>query len=47
MSPVWGFQTLGALVEHVPVPLLGLVLVFYANGDSRTKAERLSLKYLS
>lgn len=28
-NPAWEFQTIGALVERVPVPLLGLVLVFF------------------
>ncbi len=47
MNPVWEFQTLGALVEHVPVPLIGLVMVFYGEANGRTKAEKFSLKYLS
>lgn len=34
-NPAWEFQTLGALVERVPVPLLGLALVFYGEADFR------------
>lgn len=47
MNPTWEFQTIGALVERVPVTLLGLGLVFYAEADFRSKWERLPLKFLS
>lgn len=47
MDPTWEFQVIGDLVERVPVPLLGLGLVFYTEGDFRSKWERLLLKFLS
>lgn len=47
MNPVWEFQTLGALVERVPVPLIGLVLVFYGERNYRAKWEIPLLKVLS
>ncbi|MDF5733678.1 MAG: HpsJ family protein [Rhizonema sp. PD38] len=47
MNPVWEFQTLGALVERVPVPLIGLVLVFFGELYSRTKWEFPILKVIS
>jgi hypothetical protein len=47
MNPVWEFQTLGGLVEHVPVPLIGMALVFYGEMYARNKREILILKGLS
>jgi hypothetical protein len=47
MNPVWEFQMLGALVERVPVPLIGLVLVFCGEPNLRAKWERSILKFLS
>lgn len=47
MDPVWQFQTLGQLVERVPVPLIGLVLVFYSARDWTDKWERPLLNALS
>jgi len=47
MNPVWEFQTLGGLVEHVPVPLIGMALVFYGEMYARNKQEILILKGLS
>ena len=47
MNPAWEFQTFGALVERVPVPLIGLVLVFFGEMNSRTKWEFPILKLLS
>ncbi|WP_171975779.1 MULTISPECIES: HpsJ-like protein, cyanoexosortase A-associated [Brasilonema] len=47
MNPVWEFQTMGMLVEKVPVPLIGLVLVFFGELHSRTKLEIPVLKFLS
>ncbi|OUL26507.1 HpsJ family protein [Nostoc sp. 106C] len=47
MNPVWEFQTFGALVERVPVPLIGLALIFYGELHSRSKWEFLSLKLIS
>lgn len=47
MNPVWEFQTFGQLVERVPVPLIGLVLVFFGEMNSRSKWEFPILKLLS
>ena len=47
MNPTWEFQVIGSLVERVPVPLLGLGLVFYGAADFQSKRERLPLKFLS
>lgn len=47
MNPAWEFQTIGALVERVPVPLIGFALVFYGESQSRNKWEIPVLKLLS
>jgi len=47
MNPAWEFQTLGQLVERVPVPLLGLALVFLGERDQRSRWEPLVLNILS
>ena len=47
MEPVWQFQTLGKLVEQVPVPLIGIVLIFYGSRNSWAKWEQSLLKLLS
>ncbi|MGI8500633.1 MAG: HpsJ-like protein, cyanoexosortase A-associated [Hassallia sp.] len=47
MNPAWEFQTFGALVERVPVPLIGLVLIFFGELNSRSKWEFPILKLLS
>ncbi|MEC4814666.1 MAG: HpsJ family protein [Scytonema sp. PMC 1069.18] len=47
MNPAWEFQTIGALVERVPVPLIGFVLVFFGERYARTKLEIPILKFLS
>lgn len=46
-NPAWEFQTIGALVERVPVPLLGFILVFFGEQYFRTKIERPVIKVLS
>lgn len=47
MNPVWEFQIIGAIVERVPLPLLGFVLIFYGAENFRSKWEVLLLKILS
>ncbi len=47
MNPVWEFQTMGALVERVPVPLIGLALVFFGENSGRSKRAGITLKVLS
>lgn len=46
-DPAWELQTIGALVEHVAVPLLGLLFVFYRNQGYILKWERHLLGVLS
>jgi len=43
-DPLWEFQMVGALVERVPVPLLGLVIIFQ---DKATEREQTILTLLS
>ncbi|KAF3891167.1 hypothetical protein DA73_0400027420 [Tolypothrix bouteillei VB521301] len=47
LNPGWEFQTIGTLVERVPVSLIGFVLVFFGELHSRTKLEISILKTLS
>lgn len=47
LNPVWELQTIGALVERVPVPLLGLALIFFGEEYDRSGREDLVLKFLS
>lgn len=47
MNPSWEFQTIGALVERVAVPLIGFVLVFFAGLNERGRVEVIVLKILS
>lgn len=46
-DPLWEFQTIGALVEHVAAPLLGLMFVFYRHEGYIGKRERNFLGFLS
>lgn len=46
-NPGWQFQTAGGFVERSAVPLIGFILVFYQNQESRKKRELLILKLLS
>lgn len=47
MNPIWEFNTMGAIVERIPVTLLGMVLVYYGERDARTPIESFLLKWLS
>ena len=47
MNSNWEFQTFGALVERVAVPLIGFVLVFFAGLNERGKKEEIILRFLS
>jgi DNA-binding transcriptional MerR regulator len=47
LDPTWEFNTVGALVEHTPVPLFGLILIFYGQAEFRPKLEFYLLKILS
>ncbi|MBD2209475.1 hypothetical protein H6G27_06255 [Nostoc linckia FACHB-104] len=46
-NAVWEFQMLGALVEHAPLPLIALILVFFGERIYRDKREIYLLKILS
>ncbi|MGB7414768.1 MAG: HpsJ family protein [Thermosynechococcaceae cyanobacterium] len=43
-NPEWEFKTIGSLVERVPVPLIGLALVFYGGLRYRRPLEKLCLR---
>ncbi|MBU7586141.1 MAG: HpsJ family protein [Nostoc sp. TH1S01] len=47
MNPVWEFQTFGAIVERIPVTLIGLALVFYGELQARAKWEFFTVRLLS
>ncbi len=47
MNSAWEFNTFGAIVERVPVPLIGLALVFHGNLHSRSQWEIPSLRFFS
>ncbi len=47
MNPVWEFETMGAIVERIPVPLLALGFIFFGDSQLRGQWERLLLKVLS
>ncbi len=47
LNPVWEFQTLGQLVERVPVLLIAFALIFFGGGQSRGPKEKLVTVVLS
>jgi hypothetical protein len=47
MNPWWEFQTMGAVVERLPLTLLGMVLVYYGIRGDRPAIETTILKLLS
>ena len=47
MNPNWEFQTIGALVERVAVPLIGFAFVFLAGLNERGNREGIILRILS
>jgi hypothetical protein len=47
MNPLWEFQTIGAMIERIPVSLLGMVLIFYGERSDRAPIETIILKALS
>ncbi|MFM2311268.1 MAG: hypothetical protein RLZZ04_544 [Cyanobacteriota bacterium] len=47
MNPLWEFQTIGAVIERIPVTLLGMVLIFYGERSDRAPIEVITLKVLS
>lgn len=47
MNPTWEFQAFGQCIERVPVLFLGLVLIFFGEGNPRGKIERIFVRLLS
>jgi len=47
MNPVWEFRSIGAIVERIPVPLIGLVMVFWGEQEYRRPGEKHILKGLT
>ena len=47
MNPLWEFQTIGAIIERIPVTLLGMVLIYYGERSDRAPIEAIILKVLS
>lgn len=47
LDPGWQLQTVGSLIERVPIPLLGLALVFFGEYYDRISIEKGLLKGLS
>lgn len=47
MNPVWEFQTIGSIIERIPIILLGIAFVFWGERENRTPIETILLKWLS
>ena len=47
MNPAWELQIIGALVERIPVTLLGIALIYYGERSDRNPIEVFLLKWLS
>ena len=47
MDPVWEFETMGTIIERIPVTLLGVVLIYYGERSDRAPIETLLLKISS
>ncbi len=47
MDPVWEFETMGAVIERIPVPLLAIALIFFGELQFRSKWERPLIKVIS
>lgn len=47
MNPTWEFETMGTIIERIPVTLLGVVLIFYGERSDRAPIETFLLKLLS
>ena len=47
MDYTWEFQTIGTIIERIPLTLIGVVLVFYGERRDRTPIETLLLRWLS
>lgn len=47
MNPAWEFETMGTIVERIPVTLLSMVLIYYGERSDRAPIENLLLKITS
>lgn len=47
MNPVWEFQTIGSIIERIPIILLGIAFVFWGERENRTPIEKILLRWLS
>ncbi|WP_448561993.1 HpsJ-like protein, cyanoexosortase A-associated [Trichothermofontia sp.] len=47
LDPVWELETIGAIVERVVVPLLGMGLIFFGEHYGRRRPEKLLLRAIS
>ena len=47
LDPQWEFNVLGQIVERIPIPLLGFLLIFYGGNYLRQKWENWFLKIAS
>lgn len=47
MNPVWELQLMGRFVDAVPVPLIALVMIFFAESSDRLRIEKRALRFLS
>lgn len=47
MNSAWEFQTIGTIIERIPITLIGIVLVFYGETTERTPIETMILRWLS
>ncbi len=47
MNSAWEFQTIGTIIERIPLTLIGIVLVFYGERSERTPIETFILRWLS
>ena len=47
MNPDWELQSIGAIIERIPVIFLGIVFVFYEDTNYRTPIEKFFLKIIS
>jgi hypothetical protein len=47
MNPIWELQVMSQLVDAVPVPLIGLVMIFFAEQSDRLRLEKRTLRFLS
>jgi hypothetical protein len=45
-SPSWEFNTIGSLVNRVPVILLGFGMVFYGSREAKTKIDKITWQVL-